>query len=124
CIAIAYALFVAAPAHAQSSNTWPVKPVRIIAPFAPGGLADTFARIVASRLNEAFGQPFVVENRSGAGGLVGADAVQRGQPDGYTLVVTGLGPLVVASALAPKMPFDPVRDFSHIALFGGSPSIL
>jgi tripartite-type tricarboxylate transporter receptor subunit TctC len=113
-----------APSGSSSAQTWPLKPVRIVAPFAPGGLADTFGRIVAAKLSDLFGQPFVVENRSGAGGLVGADSVTRSAPDGYTLVVTGLGPLVVASAIAPKMPFDPVRDFTHIALFGGSPSIL
>jgi tripartite-type tricarboxylate transporter receptor subunit TctC len=135
-ITFTLALVAAISAHAQSpgsqssptvsssAQAWPLKPVRVIAPFAPGGLADTFGRIVASKLTDAFGQPFVVENRSGAGGLVGADPVTRSAPDGYTLVVTGLGPLVVASAIAPKMPFDPVRDFTHIALFGGSPSIL
>jgi tripartite-type tricarboxylate transporter receptor subunit TctC len=113
-----------ASSSASTSQAWPLKPVRIIAPFAPGGLADTFGRIVAVKLTDTFGQPFIVENRTGAGGLVGADPVTRSAPDGYTLVVTGLGPLVVASAMAPKMPFDPVRDFTHIALFGGSPSIL
>jgi tripartite-type tricarboxylate transporter receptor subunit TctC len=135
-IACTLALVVATAAHAQSpgaqpsaaapasAQAWPLKPVRIIAPFAPGGLADTFGRLVAARLTDVFGQSFVVENRSGAGGLVGADPVTRSAPDGYTLVVTGLGPLVVATAIAAKMPYDPIRDFTHIALFGGSPSIL
>ena len=110
------------PAFAQSG--WPVKPVRIVAPFAPGGSADTLGRIVATKLTETFGQTFVVENRGGAGGIVGVESAIRNAPDGYTLVVTGMGPLVVAAAMAPKLPFDSVKDFSHIALFGGSPSVL
>src|SRR5688572_7374251 len=110
------------PAFAQSG--WPVKPVRIIAPFAPGGSADTLGRVVATKLTELIGQNFLVESRGGAGGIVGVEAVIRGAPDGYTLVVTGMGPLVVAASMAPKLPFDPVKDFTHIALFGGSPSVL
>src|SRR5918992_1437260 len=80
------------PAAVQN---WPVKPVRIIAPFALGGSADTLGRIVAVKLTETFGQNFVVENRGGAGGLVGADGVTRAAPDGYAFVVSGLGPLVI-----------------------------
>ena len=116
----ALATMLAASAFAQ---TWPTKPVRIIAPFAPGGTADTLGRIVAVKLGESFGQSFVVENRGGAGGLMGADLVARGAPDGYTLVVSGLGPLVIATALSSNPPFDPVKDFTHIALFGGPPSV-
>lgn len=81
-------------------------------------------RIVATKLGETFGQTFIVENRGGAGGLMGAELASRGTPDGYTLLVSGLGPLVIATAMAPKAPFDPVKDFSHIALFGGPPSVL
>ena len=126
CIACAIVPLLGTPAFAQSSapQGWPARPVRIIAPFAPGGSADTLGRIVATRLTEALGQSFVVENRGGAGGLLGADAATRGAPDGYTLVVTGLGPLVIATAMAPKMPYDPIKDFTHIALFGGPPSVL
>ena len=106
------------------AQAWPVKPVRIIAPFAPGGSADTFGRIVATKLTESLGQNFVVENRGGAGGLSGADSATRSAPDGYTLVVTGLGPLVIATASTGKPPYDPLKDFTHIALFGGPPSVL
>src|SRR5688572_15081383 len=115
---------VLAPSASAQSQAWPVKPVRIIAPFAPGGSADTLGRVVATKLTELIGQNFLVENRGGAGGIVGVEAVIRGAPDGYTLVVTGMGPLVVAASMAPKLPFDPVKDFTHIALFGGSPSVL
>lgn len=120
------ACIVISPAYGQPSaaQNWPVKPVRIIAPFAPGGSADTLGRIVAVKLTETFGQNFVVENRGGAGGLVGADGVTRATPDGYTFVVSGLGPLVIATAMATRMPYDPIKDFTHIASFGGSPSVL
>jgi tripartite-type tricarboxylate transporter receptor subunit TctC len=114
----------AAQTAASATQAWPIKPVRIIAPFAPGGSADTLGRIVATKLTESFGQPFIVENRGGAGGLTGADIATRGVSDGYTLVVSGLGPLVIATAIAAKPPYDPIRDFTHIALFGGPPSVL
>lgn len=105
------------------AQTWPVKPVRLIAPFPPGGAADTLGRLVAGKLTEALGQTFVVENRSGAGGLVGAEFVARSVPDGYTLVVSGVASHVVAPALS-RAPFDPLRDFTHIALIGGPPTAL
>src|SRR5689334_3042464 len=116
----------AAAAHAQTTapQAWPVKPVRIIAPFAPGGSADTFARLVAGRLGESLGQAFVVENRGGGGGLAGTEGAVRAPADGYTLVITGLGALVVATAMSAKPPYDPLRDFTHIALFGGAPNVL
>jgi tripartite-type tricarboxylate transporter receptor subunit TctC len=116
------ATLVAAGAFAQA---WPVKTVRIIVPFAPGGTADTLGRTVALRLSESLGQSFVVENRAGAGGVVGSDLVAKSAPDGYTLIVSGIASHVIAPALAlAKFPFDPVKDFSHIALFGGPPSVL
>ena len=116
------ATLVAAGVCAQA---WPVKTVRIIVPFAPGGTADTLGRTVALRLSESLGQSFVVENRAGAGGVVGSDLVAKSAPDGYTLVVSGIASHVIAPALASaKFPFDPVKDFSHIALFGGPPSVL
>ena len=81
-------------------------------------------RIVAIKLSESLGQSFVVENRSGAGGVIGADLVAKSAPDGYTLVVSAIASHVIAPALASsKFPFDPVKDFSHIALFGGPPSV-
>ena len=97
--------------------------MRIIAPFSPGGTADTLGRIVAARLSESLGQNFVVENRPGAGGVVGSDLVAKGAPDGYLLVVSGVASHVIAPALASKPPFDPVKDFTHIALFGGPPAV-
>ena len=105
-------------------QAWPQKPVRIIAPFAPGGSADTLGRLVAQKLGESFRQSFVVENRPGAGGAIGSELVARAAPDGHTLVVSG----VASHAIAPSLPrgtlYDPLRDFTHIALFGGPPAVL
>ena len=103
---------------------YPNKPVRIIVPFAPGGSADTLGRLVAAKLTESFGQSFVIDNRTGAGGVIGSDLVAKSAPDGYTLVVSGIASHAIAPALSSKTPFDPVKDFTHIALFGGPPSVL
>ena len=116
----ALGLLAAAPAWPQQ---YPAKPVRIIAPFAPGGTADTLGRIAAAKLTESLGQSFVVENRPGAGGMLGSELVAKSPPDGYTLVVSGVASHVIAPELAAKAPFDPVRDFTHVALFGGPPAV-
>lgn len=108
----------AAVAHAQA---YPAHAVRVIAPFSPGGSADTLGRIVAQKLSESLKQPFVVENRAGAGGLVGSEIVAKSPPDGYTLGVSGVASHIVALALAKPPPFDGVRDFTHIAILGGPP---
>jgi tripartite-type tricarboxylate transporter receptor subunit TctC len=105
------------------AQSYPAKPVRIIVPFAPGGTADTLGRIVATKLTDSFGQSFLVENRPGAGGLLGSDLVAKSSPDGYTLVVSGVATHAIAPALAAKPPFDPMKDFTHIALFGGPPAV-
>ena len=114
------AALIAAPAWGQQ---YPVKTVRIVAPFAPGGTADTLGRIAAAKLTESLGQTFIVENRPGAGGLLGSELVSKSAPDGYTLVVSGVASHAIAPALSAKPPFDPVRDFTHIALFGGPPTV-
>jgi tripartite-type tricarboxylate transporter receptor subunit TctC len=111
-------------AGAACAQGWPAKPVRVIVPFVPGGTADTLGRLTAARLSESLGQTFVVDNRAGAGGVIGAELLARSAPDGYTLGVSGFGPHVVATALMTKPVYDPLRDFTHIALFGGSPSVL
>ena len=106
------------------AQSWPARPVRIIAPFAAGGTADLLGRVTAAKLTESMGQPFIVENRPGAGGVLGSELVARSAPDGYTLLVSGVASHAVAPALSPKFPFDPIKDFAHIALFGGPPSVL
>lgn len=110
-------------AHAQVPAPWPAKPVRVIVPFGPGGTADMFGRLMSTRLPDAIGQTVIADNRPGAGGLIGAEIVSKSPPDGYTLVISGVASHVIAPALAAKPPFDPQRDATHIALFGGPPSV-
>jgi tripartite-type tricarboxylate transporter receptor subunit TctC len=114
-------IMLAAGAWAED---WPAKPVRIIVPFAPGGTADTLGRLVAQRLSEDYKQSFVIENRGGAGGVIGSELVAKAAPDGYTLLVSGVASHCIAPALARIFPFDPLKDFTHIALFGGPPGVL
>ena len=116
-------LLFAAFGSGALAQSWPAKPVRIIAPFAPGGSADTLGRIVAQKLTEHLKENFVVENRPGAGGALGSDLVAKAAPDGYTLVVSGIASHVLAPAVQ-GTPYDPIRDFTHIALFGGPPAVL
>jgi tripartite-type tricarboxylate transporter receptor subunit TctC len=109
---------------ATQAQAWPTRPVKIIAPFAPGGTADTLGRLVAQKLAEQMNASFVVENRAGAGGTLGSDLVAKAAPDGYTLVVSGIASHVIAPMLPRGTPYDPVRDFTHIAIFGGPPAVL
>jgi tripartite-type tricarboxylate transporter receptor subunit TctC len=112
-----------APADAQPQN-WPQRPVRIIAPFAPGGAADTLGRIIAEHLSSAFHEQFYIENRSGAGGIVGATAAAAAEPDGYTLLVSGIGPNVISPVYNPNTGYDGLRDFTHVAYLGGPPTVM
>ena len=105
-------------------QAWPEKPVRIIVPFAPGGSADTLGRLVAQKLSEHLKAGFVIENRAGAGGALGSELAAKAAPDGYTLVVSGIASHVIAPLLPQGTPYDPVRDFTHVALFGGPPAVL
>jgi len=114
---------IAAPVFSADELDWPARPVRIVAPFAPGGSADTLGRIVAEKLTVKFKQNFVVDNRAGGGGVVGSELVAGSAPDGYTLVVSGIASHVIAPAMS-KVSFDPVKSFTHIALFGGPPIIV
>ena len=109
---------------AGSGQGWPVKTVRIIVPFAPGGTADTLGRLVAQRLSESLKENFIIENRAGAGGAIGSSVVVKAVPDGYTLLVSGVAHLCILPALSKTLPYDPVGDFTHIALFGGPPGVL
>ena len=112
------ALFFAALVSAGSAlaQPYPQKPIRIIVPFPAGGIADTFARSIGQKLNEAWSQPVVVENRTGAGGNIGAEAVAKAPPDGYTLVMGNIGTHALNVTLFKSLPFDPIRDFAPIAL--------
>ncbi|HYK14644.1 MAG TPA: tripartite tricarboxylate transporter substrate-binding protein, partial [Burkholderiales bacterium] len=110
----------ALPVHAQ---TYPVRPVRMIVPFSPGGATDVPARILAQRLSEAFGHQIVIDNRPGAGGVLGADAVAKAPPDGYTLLLTATTHVISAS-LYKKLPYDAIRDFAPVMLIGSGPNVL
>jgi tripartite-type tricarboxylate transporter receptor subunit TctC len=103
---------------------WPAKPIKMVVPFGAGGAADVTARLFAEHLGQALGQQFVVENRTGGGGLIGAQALSRSDADGYTLGSGGMSVQVLAAAMSENPGFDPVKDFSHIAFFGGAPSVL
>jgi tripartite-type tricarboxylate transporter receptor subunit TctC len=114
--------FIASPALAQA--TWPTKPVRIVVPFAPGGTTDILARAIAPELSRAFGQQFVVENRAGAGGNIGADLVAKAPNDGYTLLMGTVGTQSINKWLYTRMPFDPQKDFVPITLVAGVPNVM
>ena len=109
------------PAQAQ---TWPNKPVKIIAPFAPGGAADTLGRLIADQLTTTFKQQFFVENRGGAGGIIGALAGAQAEPDGYTLVVSSIASNVISPVFNANVGYDGIKDFTHIAYLGGPPSAM
>ena len=113
-----------APAALFAQAAWPAKPVRIVVPFAPAGTTDILARALAPELGKAFGQTFIIDNKPGAGGNVGADAVAKSAPDGYTLLMGTVGTHAINAALYPKMPYDPVRDFVPIVLVAGVPNVL
>jgi tripartite-type tricarboxylate transporter receptor subunit TctC len=118
----AAAVLAAGPAVAQ--GTWPTKPVRIVVPFAPGGTTDILARAVAPELSKAFGQQFIVDNRAGAGGNVGAEIVARAPNDGYTLLMGTVGTHGINRALYPKLPYDPIKDFVPITLVAAVPNVM
>jgi len=120
-VTMAACIALAAAAHAQSG--YPNKPIRIIAPVQPGGGVDLVARQVGDRLARAVGQPVVVENLSGGGGVVGSLATARAAPDGYTLMVGYVGTHGTNPAVR-KLPYDAIRDFSPIAMVGGTPNVL
>src|SRR5207253_1321571 len=100
---------------ASSGQEYPSRPVRVVVPYVAGGAADIFARTLGQKLGEAFKQGFVVENKPGANGGIGADFVAKSAPDGYTLLATASGPIVVNPVLYPKVPYDPVRDLAPVA---------
>ena len=107
------------------SAAWPTRgPVRLIAQFPPGGLVDTVSRLMAPHLSQALGQTVVVENRPGAGGLIGTDYVAKQPADGYTLLVSHASVHIYATATRATMPFDPVADFTHMAMLVEAPMVL
>ena len=119
-LSICSALFAASMAtggvaHAQA---WPVKPVRLVVTFAPGGSSDIVARLIGGPLQERLGQPVVVDNRPGAGATIGAAEVARAAPDGYTLLLSNSAPISISPFMLDQMTYDPVKSFTHVAYIG------
>lgn len=103
---------------------YPNRPVRLIALNPPGGVSDTLARAIGEKLAERLGQPFVIDNRVGAGGIIGSEIVARAQPDGHTLLMGFIGNLAINPGLYKKLPYDPIRDFAPVSLAGRSPLVV
>ncbi len=118
---LAFALLAVLPAQAQQ---FPSKPIRVVVPYAAGGTSDILARQIGPKLTEAWGQPVIVENKPGANGNVGAEFVSKSAPDGYTLLLTDLGGLVISASVYPKLPFNPSKDFSPVVMVSYSPHVL
>src|SRR5688500_4877797 len=118
--AVVCALF----ASGAGAQTFPTKPIRVVVPFAPGGATDTFSRALAAELTQALGQTVVVENRPGAGTIVGAEVVAKAPPDGYTLLFTDLSTHTITGSLYAKLPYDPLKSFSPVAVANSSPLLL
>jgi tripartite-type tricarboxylate transporter receptor subunit TctC len=112
------------PCGAQAPESYPVKTVRLVVPFAPGGGTDVLARIMAPKMSERLGRQVVVENRTGAGGNLGTEFVAKSPPDGYTLLLAYIGPIAVGPSLDQKLGFDPVKDFRGVSLMATIPLVL
>ena len=109
---------------AAQSPAWPTRPLRIIAAQSPGGVTDMLARTLAQKFNEAWKQPAVVENRAGAAGAIGTEVAVKAPPDGYTLLLSSAGPIVINPVLYPKLGYDPLRDLTPVAFVAASPLML
>jgi tripartite-type tricarboxylate transporter receptor subunit TctC len=117
-------LFLPQTSLAQSPANYPVKTIRLVVPFTPGGSTDILARAIGQKLNEAWGQPVVIDNVPGAGGSIGADRVAKAQPDGYTLLMGHIGTLAVNPSLYPNLPYDPLKSFTPVAWVARVPNVL
>ena len=111
-------------AQAAGDANWPTKPIRLIAPFPPASTVDVVSRLLAQKLSERLGQQIVVDNRVGASGNIGADAVAKATPDGYTIGVVTSSTHAVAVTLSPNLPYDPIKDFTPISMIASSPYVL
>jgi tripartite-type tricarboxylate transporter receptor subunit TctC len=123
-LALAAVLLMAPIATPGSAQDYPSRPVRIVVPFGAGGPADVTARQIGNMLQESFGQPFVVENRTGAGGVIGTVEAAKSPPDGYTLLQANIASNAIAVSLYAKMPYDQLRDFAPITRIGLTPNII
>jgi tripartite-type tricarboxylate transporter receptor subunit TctC len=123
-ILTALALAITASSAAAQPSAYPTRPIRLVVPYAPGGVSDITGRIVAQKMSELLGQSVVVENRAGAGGMLGTGAVAKAEPDGYTVVLSSLSAYAIGPRLVKAPPYDPIRDFTAIGAVALSPTIL
>lgn len=117
------ALLLAIAGNAVAQN-YPAKAVRMVVPYPAGGTYDIYARVIGQRLTEVWGQPLVIENRAGANAIIGTDLVAKSAPDGYTIMMGGIGPHGINPSLYPKLPYDPVRDFAPVIHVASAPNVL
>jgi tripartite-type tricarboxylate transporter receptor subunit TctC len=122
-VRVSFTLFALCAALPVAAQNYPTKAVRLVSPFPPGGSVDVVGRILAAKLTENFGQQVIVDNRSGASGIIGTDLVAKAPPDGYTLLINTL-PLVTNQYLMARVPYDPIRDFEPISMVTSSPSLV
>jgi tripartite-type tricarboxylate transporter receptor subunit TctC len=122
--AIAWAAIGLIATSVSAQTAWPTKPVKIVVPFAPGGTTDLLARAMATELSKVFPQPFIVDNRAGAGGNLGADIVAKSPADGYTLLMGTVGTHGINKSLYSKLPYDPQKDFAPVVLVAGVPNVM
>ena len=116
--------WILAATAAQAAEIYPSKPIRMIVPYPPGGASDIIARMLGQKLSGSLGQPVVIENRAGAGGNIGADAVAKAPADGYTLLMGNIGPNAISPGLYKTLPFDPIKDFTPISMVSAVPIVL
>ena len=117
-------LVVAVGPGLAKADTYPSRPIKLIVPFPPGGPNDIIARVVAQRMSELLGQPVIIDNRGGAGGVVGTDAVAKAAPDGYTIGICSAGALAISASLVEKVPYDATKDLTAITLVASVPELL
>ncbi|HKF13435.1 MAG TPA: tripartite tricarboxylate transporter substrate binding protein [Xanthobacteraceae bacterium] len=124
-IASAAALLVAAVTAAQASDdSWPQRPIRLIVPFPAGASTDVVSRVIGQRLSQDLGQQIVIENRAGASGNIGADAIAKAPPDGYTIGIATASTHAVAASISANLPYDPIKDFAPVGMLGSQPYVL
>lgn len=122
-LVVAFVAMILSTSPVALARDWPTRPIRIIAPSTPGGAADMFARALCDHFGEVLVQRCFVENRAGAGGMIGTNAAAQSEADGYTLTVSSLAYHVIAPATAAKASYDPIKDFTHIAYIGGPANV-
>jgi tripartite-type tricarboxylate transporter receptor subunit TctC len=124
CLVLAAALAAAFVLNKAGADNYPSYPIKLIVPFAPGGAADAVARIISKRVSETIGQPMVVENRGGAGAIIGTEDVHKADPDGYTLLLGQSGPISINPGVYKSLPYDPEKDFAPITMTSDYPYVL